>query len=106
MHSITHTPPVPIVPQVGTLPPIVAIDAWLCAKERQVLADGTSGRVTRDRLLRLMASQDPVALVTVTPAPCPVETDAAEAARIQHRALTRIRTAAANARAALIGAGQ
>jgi hypothetical protein len=98
---MTPTPPAPIVPQGHALPPIIAIDAWLCAKERQGLP------VTRDRLRRLLAQMDPLALTADAPvpcpAPCPVETDAAEAARIQHRALTRIRTAAANARAALIG---
>lgn len=42
-----------IVPPSGAVHPVVAIDAWLRVKEAQQLEDGTSGRITPERLARL-----------------------------------------------------
>lgn len=59
-HPDRHSTPIPahlariLTPAAGTLPPrALAQDAWLHLKEAQRLEDGTSARITPDRLMRL-----------------------------------------------------
>lgn len=50
-HIPKHIRPWLIAPTTGPLPPRALMqDAWLRAKERQILEDGTSARIEHDRI--------------------------------------------------------